>query len=100
MGLQRGSSKVKISLFADDTSTYLNGTVNKFKIVFAIFTKVGMFSGCTINWNKPKAFYIGASKRWQEKPLSHFGLQWLDDTPQYLGLTISTEPKGDKYELF
>ena len=100
VGLQLGSSNVKISLFADDTIIYLDETVNQFEIVFAIFTKFAMFSGCTINWNKSKAFYIGASKRWQEKPLSHFGLQWPDDTIQYLGLTIPTKPKGDKYELF
>ena len=85
VGLQLGSSNVKISLFADDTIIYLDGTVNQFEIVFAIFTKFGMFSGCTINWNKSKAFYIGASKHWQEKPLFHFGLQWPDDTIQYLG---------------
>ena len=100
VGLQLGSSNVKISLFADDTIIYLNRTVNQFEIVSAIFTKFATFSGCTINWNKSKAFYIGASKRWQKKPLSHFGLQWPDDNIQYLGLTIPTKPKGNKYELF
>ena len=59
-----------------------------------------MFSGCTIHWSKSKAFYIGVCKHWQEKPLSHFDLLWPDDTIQYLGVTIPTKPKGDKYELF
>ena len=51
VGLQLGSSNVKISLFADGTIIYLilDRTVNQFAIVFAIFTKFGMFSGCTIN---------------------------------------------------
>ena len=56
VGLQLGSSNVKISLFADDTIIYLDGTVNQFEIVSAIFTKFATFSGCTINWNKSKAF--------------------------------------------
>ena len=67
VGLQLGSSNVKISIFADDTIVYLDGTVNQFEIVSAIFPKFAMFSGCTINWNKSKAFYVGASKRWQKK---------------------------------
>ena len=100
VGLQLESSNVKISLFADDTIIYVDETINQFEIVFAIFTKFAMSSGCTINWNKYKAFYIGASKRCQEKPLSYHGLQWPDDTIQYLGLTIPTKPKGDEYELF
>ena len=33
VGLQLGSSNVKISLFADDTILYLDGTVNQFEIV-------------------------------------------------------------------
>ena len=30
----------------------------------------------------------------------HIGLQWRNETIQYLGLTIPIKPKGNKYELF
>jgi len=69
-------------------------------LIFEILIKFGCVSGCTINWDKSKAFYIGASKHWSNIPLSHLSLQWTLSTIHYLGLTIPNKQCNYRDEIF
>jgi len=100
VGLTLDNSTVKASLFADDTVLCLNGSESQFKYVYKIFQNFASTSRCKINWDKSKAFNIGASKHWAQAPLSIVGLQWSNSTIRYLGLIIPTQPSSDPFELF
>jgi len=79
---------------------FLNGSESQFKYVYEIFQNFASTSGCRINWDKSKAFNIGASKHWTQAPLSDMGLQWSNNTVRYLWLIIPTQPSSDPFELF
>jgi len=64
--LQLNNFTVKTSMFADDTMIFLNGLERQFDLIFDILINFGFFSRCTINWDKSKAFYIGAGKQWKK----------------------------------
>jgi len=73
-GLTLGDVTVKILLFADDTTVFLNSERDQFDIIFDIFTKFSNMSGCKINWEKSKAFFIGVVRNYQSLPLIEQGL--------------------------
>ena len=80
--------KVKVSLFADDTLVFVEGTRNDFETIFDILDKFGKLSACKINESKSKAFYTGNVKDFSIKHRENKGLIWPLDTVTYLGITI------------
>ena len=67
---------LKVFLFADDTVIYLNGNPSQFNSVFSILNDFGLHTGCSVNFNKSIAFYLGFSKENTIRPYSSQGLSW------------------------
>ena len=59
--LNKQTFEVRVSLFADDVSTYLNESALQFNYAFDILNTFGQKSGCKVNMNKSNAFYVGSS---------------------------------------
>ena len=97
-GIKIGDVEKKISLLADDTTCFLHGDLNSFKILFDILGKFASLSGCKINMSKSEAIHIGSCKGSDFKPFSNEGLVWKDNTFRSLGVNFSLNVKA-LYEL-
>ena len=89
-GILLGDKRLKISLFADDTLAFLDGSVPQFEIISRDIATFGSISGLVVNYTKSKGFYLGSLCGNTRKPLSEKGLQSLseNDDLKYLGITI------------
>lgn len=61
-GICCNNNETKISLFADDSVCFLDGSVTSFFVLFEFLDKFGKYSGCKINFNKTEAVWIGSKK--------------------------------------
>jgi len=61
-GIPVGDHIVKISMLADDTTCFLDGSKNSFQHLFDTFDKFASCSGCNLNLNKTEAIWIGSKK--------------------------------------
>lgn len=81
-GLQVGSLKEKISLYADNTLLYLQDAGESLKAALEIFDTFGRFSGIRINWSKSIIFPLDPQVR---DPSIEVPLLWVDQF-KYLGI--------------
>ena len=88
-GIPLKTQEVKISLFADDSVCFLDGSDNSFSQLFEISLKFGQFSGCKINFSKTEAIWIGSKKGHQHFPYMNRGVSWKRSQFKCLGVTFS-----------
>ena len=62
-GISFNNYEAKISLFADDSVCFLDGSIRSFSQLFKFLSKFGEFSGCKINFNKTEAIWVGSKKK-------------------------------------
>ena len=88
-GIPVKDQEVKISLFADDSVCFLDGSDNSFSQLFEILSIFGKFSGCKINFSKTEAIWIGSKRGYQTFPYSTRGISWRVNQFKCLGVNFS-----------
>ena len=83
------SEEVKISLLADDSVCFLDGSKSSFEHLFKILDKFGLYSGCKINLSKTEAIWIGSKRGCQETPLAEKGISWKTSQFKPFGINFS-----------
>ena len=90
-GIKVLNQEVKISLFADDSVCFVDGTGDSFKNLFDILNKFGRYSGCKMNITKTEAIWIGSKRGCQEFPLRDKGITWRPSNFKSLGVSFSLD---------
>ena len=88
-GIPVEEKELKITLLADDSTCFIDGSVNSLK---SLFDTIGLFSessGCKLNISKSEAIWIGSLKGSQLFPCSKKGLKWNKSTFKTLGINFS-----------
>ena len=75
-GIRIGEKELKISLLADDSTCFLDGSEDSFNNLFATLNRFAVCSGCKVNLSKSEAIWIGAKKGSQNFPFLEQGLIW------------------------
>ena len=88
-GIPIQHKEVKISLLADDSTCFLDGSLQSFNSLFNILDRFAICSGCKLNLSKSEAVWIGARKGSRNSPFSERGLMWKDSNFKTLGVHFS-----------
>ena len=92
-GIPIHESQLKISLLADDSTCFLDGSALSFDSLFDILNNFAICSGCKMNLSKTEAIWIGAKKGCINFPHSEKGLTWKSDNFKTLGIHFSLQTK-------
>ena len=90
--------ELKISLLADDSTCFLDGSCDSFNHLFNTLNRFAKCSGCNINLSKSNAIWIGAKKGSQFFPFSNQGLFSKSNQFKALGINFSINT-GSLYNL-
>ena len=88
-GIPIQNHEVKLSLFADDSVCYLDGSDTSFSQLFITLVQFGRLSGCKLNFTKTEAIWIGSKKGHQDFPYTDRGVSWKNSKFKCLGVTFS-----------
>ena len=88
-GIPVEGRELKISLLADDSTCFINGSDDSFRALFNVIEQFSHTSGCKLNLAKSEAIWIGSQKGSHFYPYSENGLTWKNDTFKTLGITFS-----------
>ena len=92
-GIPVEENELKISLLADDSTCFINGSDSSFKSLFDTIEIFSQSSGCRLNVSKSEAIWIGSKKGTQLYPFSDKGLKWNKSTFKTLGIHFSLNTK-------
>ena len=93
-GIPVNGSECKISLLADDSTCFLDGSYDSFNHLFNTLNSFAKSSGCKINLSKSNAVWIGAKKGSQYFPFSDQGLTWKSNQFKALGINFSINTRS------
>ena len=93
-GIPIENHDLKISLFADDSVCFLDGTQDSFTHLFDTLDKFARCSGCKVNLSKSEAIWIGSKKGSNFFPFSNHGLVWKTSHFKALGINFSVYTKA------
>ena len=88
-GIPIGQKELKISQFADDSTCFLDGSLDSFTYLFENLDKFSNCSGCKINLKKSEAIWIGAKRGSLYFPMLDRGLVWKTNNFKTLGIHFS-----------
>jgi len=88
-GIKVNDEHLKLSMLADDTTCFLNGSLESFDNLFSTLDMFAVCSGCKANLSKSGAIWIGAKKGCSDFPYQDKGLQWNSDKFKTLGINFS-----------
>ena len=88
-GFVVNNQEVKISLLADDSVCFLDGSQESFTQLFETLNVFSKFSGCKINLNKTEAVWIGSKRGCLDFPAIGEGISWKTNHFKTLGITLS-----------
>ena len=88
-GIPVEGNELKISLLADDSTCFIDGSNNSFRSLFDIIETFSHTSGCKLNLSKSEAIWIGSNKGSQVYPFSGNGLNWKKKNFKTLGIYFS-----------
>ena len=88
-GIPIEDKELKVSLVADDSTCFLDGSQDSFDNLFATLDKFANCSGCKINLSKSEAIWVGAKKGSLNCPFSDQGLTWKTNHFKTLGTNFS-----------
>ena len=91
IGLSIGTTLLKLSQFADDTTLILDGSANSLQAALNILELFGDISGLKINTEKTKLIWIGSEVSSKRKLNVTQELQWGETQFNLLGINFSTE---------
>ena len=92
-GIPVEENELKISLLADDSTCFIDGSDNSFISLFDTIEIFSQSSGCRLNVSKSEAIWIGSKKGTQLYPFSDKGLKWNKFTFKTLGINFSLNTK-------
>ena len=81
------------SLFADDTSFILDGSVKSFDTLVRILEKFSYISGLKLNTKKCQVLRIGKMEKNIEMYLKNRNFQWSSKEANALGMIFTTKRK-------
>ena len=81
---------VLLSQFADDTTLYLDGKEESFRVSVNVLVRFASMSGLKINFDKTNAVWIGSEKDSRIRFLPHLEFKWNPATFKVLGVHFST----------
>ena len=85
--------ELKLSLLADDTTCFLDGSDESFQNLFSTLDTFGICSSCKINLSKSDAIWIGSKRGTNYFPYSDKGLFWNTSTFKTLGIVFHLDTK-------
>lgn len=85
----QNDTEAKISLFADDSVCFLDGSDISFSELFVTLSNFGKYSGCKNNFSKTEAIWIGSQKGCQDFPYSNQRVSWKTSQFKCLGVNFS-----------
>ena len=88
-GIKVNDTELKVSMLADDTTCFVDGSKESFENLFATLDIFGKFSGCKINMSKSESIWIGSKKGVQDFPYQDQGLKWVSGKFKCLGIMFS-----------
>ena len=97
-GIPVEGSELKISLLADDSTCFLDGSSDSFNHLFTTLNSFAKRSGCKVNLSKSNAIWIGTKKGSQYFPFLNEGLIWKSNQFKALGINFSINT-GSMYNL-
>ena len=97
-GIPVYDKELKISLLADDSTCFIDGSQESFDNLFGTLNKFAQCSGCKINLSKSEAIWIGAKKGTLNFPYSNQGLTWKTTDFKTLGIHFSLKT-GSMFHL-
>ena len=80
---------LKISLLADDSTCFIDGSKNSFQSLFDTIEFFSKSSGCKLNIGKSEAIWIGSKVGSSSHPFAEYGLKWSKHTFKTLGIHFS-----------
>ena len=86
-GISVEDNDLKISLLADDSTCFIDGSENSFQSLFDTIDFFSESSGCKLNISKSEAIWI------ESHPFSENGLKWNKLTFKTLGINFSLNTK-------
>ena len=88
-GISLVGEETKISLFADDSVCFIDGSNISFSQLFETLSNFGQYSGCKLNFSKTEAIWIGAKKGCLDFPFTSQGVSWQKSEFNCLGVKFS-----------
>ena len=85
--------ELKISLLADDSTCFIDGSEKSLKSLFDTIDKFSESSGCKLNIAKSEAIWIGSKKGSHLFPFTEKGLKWNKFNFKTLGVHFSLNTK-------
>ena len=85
-GIPIGQKELKISQFADDSTCFLDGSLDSFTYLFVNLDKFSNCSDCKINLKKSEAIWIGARRGSLYFPMLDKGPVWKTNNFKTLGI--------------
>ena len=74
-GIGINDKELKVSMLADDTTCFIDGSKDSFENLFHTLNIFGKCSGCKINMSKSESILIGSKKGVQDFPFQDQGLK-------------------------
>ena len=90
-GIKMKEENALISLFADDTTLYLDGDEKSFREAILTLDKFTLISGLKINSEKTQIVWIGNNRRCGREYMRDRNFVWDPGTFKVLGITFSTQ---------
>ena len=85
--------ELKVSLLADDTIYFVDGSQNSFDSLLSTLDTSAEYSGCKINLSKSEAIWIGSKKGSNTFPLREKSLSWKMSSFKALGIVFHLNTK-------
>ena len=90
-GITIGNHTYKLTQFADDTTIFLDGSVDALQATLNVLETFGSFSGLRMNTEKTKVIWIGSRKGRREKLNVTSKLHWGESEFNLLGIQFSVD---------
>jgi exonuclease III len=87
-GIKIATKEIKVIQYADDTSSFLDGTESSLNAILSLLLKFGTISGLKVNFEKSKAAKVGSLYNSVNNPRSIRRLEWVSTSINILGITI------------
>ena len=90
--------EIKITLYADDTTLFLDGSKESFEYCIGTILEYAKFSGLAMNFDKTKVVWFGCEHQNNTVFLPHLNFEWNPKSFTILGIVFTVDLK--KYNRY